>query len=412
MVKRLLLASAIMLSAYAQAQTVATFENLSLPNNDTLYVDFATSGYTFSSGLATWHGSMVDYMGYTLTEGFSYSNILDTSLCTTCYDLPYQYAGKEGRGYNSSDKYAVAYAYTPAILTLNGAAAGQPVAGFMLSNTSWGYSYANANYTSTNNGWAKLTVKGYLNGTASTDSVIYYLADFRSSTPADKKGVLNEWTWLDLQVLGNVDSLSFRVNSSDDYFPSYFVMDNLVTMESGYACPDTFSATVTNITTAGASINWTYPNDTTFAGNDSFQVVINQSATVAQTDVINTVINQQTYTAGSLAPQTAYYAHIRSYCHYGQDFTSWETVPFTTAPNSLNDINALPVKLYPNPTSGILHATYDTPLQMWVMDVNGQIVLHQRAGNAIDTKSLAAGQYFIRLTAANGKSVVLPFVKR
>lgn len=411
MVKRLLLASAIMLSAQAQAQTVATFENLSLPNSDTLYVDFATSGYTVSSGLVELKGSMMDYQGYTLTDGFSYSNIFDTTQCNNCYDLHYMYAGREGRGYNGSDKYAVAYAYSPASATLNGAAAGHPVAGFMLSNTSWGYAYANATYAAAN-GWAKLTVKGFNNGIQSTDSVEYYLSDYRSATPAAQRGTLDNWNWLSLQSLGNVDSLTFRVTSSDDFFPSYFVMDNFVTMESGTACPDTINITIFNVTTTNVDINWSYPGDTTFDGNDSFQVVINQSPTVGGSDIINTVVGQTSYSQGNLTPWTGYYAHLRAYCHYGQGFTDWKTIQFTTAPNSIKDINTLSVQLYPNPTSGMLYFEYSSPLNVWVMDVNGQIVLRQTAVNAIDTRNLAAGQYFIRLNAENGKNAIIPFVKK
>jgi hypothetical protein len=411
MVKRLLLASAIMLSAQAQAQTVATFENLSLPNSDTLYVDFATNGYTVSSGLVGLKGSMMDYQGYTLTEGFSYSNIFDTTQCNNCYDLHYMYAGREGRGYNGSDKYAVADAYSPAIATLSGAAAGHPVAGFMLSNTSWGYAYANATYAAAN-GWAKLTVKGFNNNVQSTDSVEFYLADYRSTTPAAQRGTLDSWKWLNLQSLGNVDSLTFRVTSSDDFFPSYFVMDNFVTMESGTACPDTVTTTVFNVTTTSVNMSWSYPGDVTFDGNDSFQVVINQSPTVGVSDIINMVVGQNSYTQGNLTPLTGYYAHLRAYCHYGQDFTDWKTIQFTTAPNSIKDINTLSVQLYPNPTSGMLYFEYSSPLNVWVMDVNGQIVLRQTAVNAIDTRNLAAGQYFIRLNAENGKNAIVPFVKK
>ncbi|MNX99081.1 hypothetical protein D3C86_1315130 [compost metagenome] len=246
----------------------------------------------------------------------------------------------------------------------------------------------------------------------STDSVEYYLSDYRSATPAAQRGTLDNWNWLSLQSLGNVDSLTFRVTSSDDFFPSYFVMDNFVTMESGTACPDTINITIFNVTTTNVDINWSYPGDTTFDGNDSFQVVINQSPTVGGSDIINTVVGQTSYSKGNLTPWTGYYAHLRAYCHYGQGFTDWKTIQFTTAPNSIKDINTLSVQLYPNPTSGMLYFEYSSPLNVWVMDVNGQIVLRQTAVNAIDTRNLAAGQYFIRLNAENGKNAIIPFVKK
>ncbi|MCY1536591.1 hypothetical protein D9M68_720510 [compost metagenome] len=60
----------------------------------------------------------------------------------------------------------------------------------------------------------------------------------------------------------------------------------------------------------------------------------------------------------------------------------------------------------------MLYFEYSSPLNVWVMDVNGQIVLRQTAVNAIDTRNLAAGQYFIRLNAENGKNAIIPFVKK
>jgi hypothetical protein len=78
--------------------------------------------------------------------------------------------------------------------------------------------------------WFKLTVRGYLNGQQTAGSVDFMLADTGNR-------IVNTWQWVDLSALGNVDSLTFDLSSSDTVGgfgmnnPSYFAMDNLTTSE-------------------------------------------------------------------------------------------------------------------------------------------------------------------------------------
>lgn len=72
-----------------------------------------------------------------------------------------------------------------------------------------------------------VTIKGYLNGTF-TNSVVYYLADYRSSNAY----VVDDWNWVNLQDLGTVDSLAFELTTSDvgQYGPNtpmYFCLDEI-----------------------------------------------------------------------------------------------------------------------------------------------------------------------------------------
>lgn len=52
----------------------------------------------------------------------------------------------------------------------------------------------------------KLNIIGFKNG-ASTDTVPFYLAQ--------NGNIVSAWTWVDLKPLGNVDSVLFRLSSSD-----------------------------------------------------------------------------------------------------------------------------------------------------------------------------------------------------
>lgn len=400
MVKHLLLAaSAVCFGLVSNAQTVADFENLTL-GTDTFHFDAAAGGYNFTSGNAKLYGTFTDFGGgFYGGEGFTYSNIFDTANCNNCYDLHFQYAAKPGVGYDSSDIYAVAYAYSPAKLKLTAPAGGLQLAGFMVANTTWGYSYGTNTYAGSN-GWAKLVVRGFLNGTL-VDSVGYYLSDYRSTTPAAQRGTLKGWDWLSLQSLGHVDSLSFRVTSSNDLYPAYFAMDNFVTMETGLACSENLNLNVSDINANTAKINWTFNN--TFAAADSFQVVINQAATVSGTDAVHTVTNSDFYNAAGLTASQNYYAHVRAFCYYSDSFTTWQHVLFTTASSGVKNAAQIAAQLYPNPTTGLIYIDAKEQVNVMVVDMSGNLIINQKDVTQIDLSQVAAGQYFIKLTTKDGK---------
>jgi len=76
----------------------------------------------------------------------------------------------------------------------------------------------------------KLMIWGFANG-MQTDTIDFFLADFRFSNN-DEDYIVDEWTWVDLETLGELDSLKFTMESTDIGMfgmntPSYFCMDNL-----------------------------------------------------------------------------------------------------------------------------------------------------------------------------------------
>lgn len=253
----LLAASAVSLFSFANAQQTATFEDLSL-GADTFYLDLDTNGYSFETGgLVTLYGKFTQEDWGIGGEGFTYSNRVDTAQCSSCFDLDFQMANRPGGGANNSENYGIAFAYQPVSLKYSGPSplsSGAQFLSAMISNTTWGYSYANDTYNETNEGWAKLTVKGYMssNGGQVGDSVELYLADFRSSTTLSQQGVLNDWAMLDLSSIVGADSLTFVVTSSDDFFPAYFAIDDIVTeLTTGLAKTNTVHAGIFPNPTSG-----------------------------------------------------------------------------------------------------------------------------------------------------------------
>lgn len=69
------------------------------------------------------------------------------------------------------------------------------------------------------------------------------------------------------------------------------------------------------------------------------------------------------------------------------------------------------VSLYPNPTSGLLHATVDF-LAATVFDLEGRVVWQCGAGNSIDLAGLPAGLYTARLRVKQGQISVVKVVKQ
>ncbi len=217
------------------AQTTVTFENLGLPVDSFWNGSDASGGFT--AGKAYFYNSYNSQYGS--WTGFAYSNKTD-SLTPGFGNM---YSSANGKGAMNSATYAVGYisAYGgPTAISLKAEARGKTVDGFFINNNTYAYqsmlngdSYSKK-FTSHDSDWFMLRIYGYFNGNV-TDSVDFYLADFRFADTT-KAYILKSWKWVDLTSLGNVDSLTFALSSSDNgqwgmNTPAYFCMDNLKTMD-------------------------------------------------------------------------------------------------------------------------------------------------------------------------------------
>ena len=238
-----LLFSFVVLSTLSiHAQTVATFESLTLPGTDTFYINTTASmtDQGFNNGLAHFPYYYDTSFGGYWDHGFAYSNKTDS----VTSGFTNMYSAKTAIGYNGSSKYIVAYGGNNK-LKLTGAAIGKPVSGFYITNATYAYNSMRdgdgfakkfGGTTGNDSDWFKLTVKGYRTGTLTTDSVNFYLADFRFTNNAQDY-IVKTWQWVNLLPLGAVDSLHFALSSSDTgsfgmNTPAYFCMDNFTTDET------------------------------------------------------------------------------------------------------------------------------------------------------------------------------------
>ncbi len=217
------------------AQTVS-FDTFTLATNsfykDTTGADFSANGVTFKYHWNTAFG------GY-WESGSAYTNVLDTAngSYTNLYGcIPGTAFG--GNNYATVQSGAV-------ISFSNNTTA---VSGFYITNTTYawkeikkgGFGRKFGDTTGTGSGtsipqgqypdWFKILVKGYRGGNLLTDSVEFYLADYRA-TGTTTDYVVKNWQYVNCISLGQVDSLTFEMKSSDNNAfgmktPAFFSMDN------------------------------------------------------------------------------------------------------------------------------------------------------------------------------------------
>ncbi len=256
----LLLSGLFAASLNASAQlTVSDFETPVLPGPDTAYINYDSSGQDVgrNSGLAHFPTIYDTSFGGYWVSGFAYSNIQDSVTA----GFAGQYSARPGKA-AFGNQYAVAYGAMNTI-RLMGAAVGNGLSGMYVSNNNFAY-YSMLNgdnfarkfgdTTGTNSGlpqgtfpdYFRMIFQPYRGGVPTTDSVVFYLADFRAPDSASDY-IVKDWKWVSLTSLGRADSVLITLQSSDvGQFgmntPAYFCIDNFTTNETNLSIQNNTSA--------------------------------------------------------------------------------------------------------------------------------------------------------------------------
>lgn len=216
------------------AQVVAGFENFNLgPGkylNDASPADGFESGSIilpndYNSEFGVWSGFAISTDTNTMTPGFTN-----------------QYSSIVGEGAIGTMAYAMGYIFDPLVIRLKEKAIGKPMIGMYVTNSTYaylsmrdgdGFAKKFGGETGSDPDFFILTVKKYSGGVISDDSINVYLADYRSSNPT-KDYILSEWKYIDLTVLGEIDSLVLSLTSSDVgsfgmNTPAYVAIDEVST---------------------------------------------------------------------------------------------------------------------------------------------------------------------------------------
>ncbi|MEA3505737.1 MAG: DUF4465 domain-containing protein [Bacteroidota bacterium] len=203
---------------------------------------------------------------YNSWDGFAYSKVTDN----TTAGISNQYSAYAGLGVNDSENYGVAYvnSYTGSFPTVSftNTTEGEIISGFYVTNNTYaalsmlnGDPYAKKFGGEDGNDpdWFKLTIRGIDAEGNYSDSLDFFLADYRFENNS-KDYILDEWTWIDLTGLGEIIGLDFKLSSSDNGIfgmntPAYFCIDDL--NGTGTASELIVDAGTDKIINPGESIN-------------------------------------------------------------------------------------------------------------------------------------------------------------
>jgi hypothetical protein len=245
MKRSLLLCLTSLFAATVWAQTTADFESFDLEPESFLNGSEGSGG--FSDGNVFLPNTYVDDPIFPYWSGWAISNTTDTLTAGSTN----QYSAVTGGGYDGSATYALTYASPATNMLLTGDAQGGGLAGLYVTNSTYAYlsmrdgdsfSKKFGGETGNDPDFLLLTIKKYLNGELSTDSVDFYLADYQFEDNSQDY-ILKEWAYIDLTSLGDADSLQFSITGSDvgQYglnTPAYLCVDNIITVDGPTAVRD------------------------------------------------------------------------------------------------------------------------------------------------------------------------------
>lgn len=232
-----ILVTCLALSAFSYnsfGQVMAGFEDFNLKPGE--HLNDASPHKVFRSGsieLPNFYDPEFDYWaGWAISAGTN----------TTSPGFQNQYSSIAGGGALGTTAYGVGYIYDPIVVRLKPNAVGKPMIGMYVNNSTYTYlsirdgdSFAKkfGGETGTDPDFFMLTIKKYSGGVIDDDSINFYLADYRFPQ-ADKDYIISDWTYVDLTVLGEVDSLVLSLKSSDVGIfgmntPAYVCIDQVST---------------------------------------------------------------------------------------------------------------------------------------------------------------------------------------
>jgi len=225
----------VFLITFSFAQSIIDFEEFDLPVDT--FLNNATPMTRFQSGAVFFPNVFNPDFGGFWESGWAISTVRDDT--TSGFTNLYGVITGSGAGVGGSSR-TFAVGQQNSIINLSGDALGKVVNGLYITNTTFAHNSMRdgddfakqfGGEDGTDPDFFKLEIQKYSNGQLAPQIVEFYLADFRSDD-SNEDFIVNEWQWVDLTSLGNVDSLQFTMSSSDVgangiNTPLFFAIDNL-----------------------------------------------------------------------------------------------------------------------------------------------------------------------------------------
>lgn len=229
---------------------------------------------------------------------------------------------------------------------------------------------------------------------------------YRLSTVSQE--IRNGYLFPDWLYTTNTSHIDFRVNGSD------VTVLHPVDEVAFSAAPESYPTIGTNCTFNLDLENKNDKSETISAGM-YFVDQDNNGIGLAQVDgIILKAYEQQT------VPVTVFIdpAKFHERTHYiaypvifkGESYISGEPYEFNGATSGINDVNAVNVKVYPNPVVNVLHVNVEA-LRIDVYNAGGALVADASNADSVNVAHLPAGYYIAVVATADGTARI-PFVKK
>ena len=349
---------------------------------------------------------------YSKTWGlFGYSNKTSTSFDPDQF-ITDQFNSVVGHGVNGSSNYAVVYpshvmGHTMVVPTHK--PQGDSIRGCYVTNNAW-VKYVSIHGTGTDSkgkqdkytpfttgDWVKLTAKAD-NG----KSVSFYLADYRSSNPADHY-LIESWQWLDLRSLGVVKNVTFtmdgtRHNQYGTTIPTYFCMDDFGGDRPLTTFADTVSAEVGK--TKMVNLNTLLPAVDTKGASIEYAITDEADNTIADISVVGIRLKITAHKAGK-----SNIVLRRTIKGESEFIVLWLKFENTTTDTDLADTESIIIS--PNPATDSFSVNRSGTLEIFTL--SGKKVysnIGYRSGETVNITGYSQGTYIVKIDGKAMKLIV------
>lgn len=229
---------------------------------------------------------------------------------------------------------------------------------------------------------------------------------YRLSTVS--REIRKEYLFPDWLYTTNSSHIDFRVNGSD------VTVLHPVDEVAFSAAPESYPTIGTNCTFNLDLENKNDKSETISAGM-YFVDQDNNGIGLAQVDGITLKAYEQQTVPVTVFIDTAKFHEGTHYIAYpvifkGESYISGEPYEFNGATSGINDVNAVNVKVYPNPVVNVLHVNVEA-LRIDVYNAGGALVADASNADSVNVAHLPAGYYIAVVATADGTARI-PFVKK
>lgn len=230
---------------------------------------------------------------------------------------------------------------------------------------------------------------------------------YRLSTVS--REIRKEYLFPDWLYTTNTSHIDFRVNGSD------VTVLHPVDEVAFSAAPESYPTIGTNCT---FNLNLENKNDKseTISAGMYFVDQDNNGIGLAQVDgiILKAYDEQQTVPVTVFIDPAKFHerTHYAAYpvIRKGESYISGEPYEFNGATSGINDVNAVNVKVYPNPVVNVLHVNVEA-LRIDVYNAGGALVADASNADSVNVAHLPAGYYIAVVATADGTARI-PFVKK